>query len=280
MFKNGPKRGSQKSDRFEVFQGSIPAWSLGCPWGGSRAQKHIKMEAQTHILYDFRKMFSRYLETLWKYFVCSLKNKLIVFDVNLLFSLLRLGGKTYGGCFPDASQMPLRCVPDASQMLLKCKLKCNLHFSLHLRWFPPYPRRCLPDASQMPLKCLSDASQVQTQVQFALEFALEVPPRCLSDASQVQTQVQTQVQSALEFALEMPPRCLPDVSQIPLRCLSDVTEMLPRVFQMPFKCLSDACRMALRCFSDILYPNTRICLGSRAGVNIIFRALSEKIYLT
>ena len=114
LFKNGPKRGSRKSDFFVVFQGSIPAWSLGCPWGGSRAQKHVKMEAQTHILYDFRKMFSRYLETLWKYFVCSLKNKLIVFDVNLLFSLLRLGGKTYGGCLPDASQMLPRCLPNPS----------------------------------------------------------------------------------------------------------------------------------------------------------------------
>ena len=85
LFKNCSKRGSQKSDRFEVFQGSIPAWSLGRPWGGSRAQKPVKMEAQTPIFYDFRKMFSRYLETLWKYFVCSLKNKLIVFDVNSLF---------------------------------------------------------------------------------------------------------------------------------------------------------------------------------------------------
>ena len=119
-FKTGQKRGSRKSYFFVVFQGSIPAWSPGRPWGGSRAQKHVKMEAQTHILYDFRKMFSRYLETLWKYFVCSLKNKLIVFDVNLLFSLLRLGGKTYGGCLPYVSQMPPRCLPDASQMCPRC----------------------------------------------------------------------------------------------------------------------------------------------------------------
>ena len=75
LFNNGPKRGSPKSYFFVVFQGPIPAWSLGRPWGGSRAQKHIKMEAQTQIFYDFRKIFSRYLETLWKYFVCSLKNK-------------------------------------------------------------------------------------------------------------------------------------------------------------------------------------------------------------
>ena len=44
-----------------------------------------------------------------------------------------LGGKTYGGCLPDASrcvQMPSRCLPDAS------------------RCFPD-ASRCLPDASQM-----------------------------------------------------------------------------------------------------------------------------------
>ena len=38
--------------------------------------------------------------------------------------------------------------------------------------------------------CLWEASQVQTQVQSALEFALEMPPRCLPDVSQAQTQVQ------------------------------------------------------------------------------------------
>ena len=52
------------------------------------AQKYIKMKAQTQIFYDFRKMFSRYLETLWKYFVCSLKNKLMVFDVKFMFMLV------------------------------------------------------------------------------------------------------------------------------------------------------------------------------------------------
>ena len=78
LFKNGPKRGSQKSG----------TWSLGRPWGGSRAQKHVKMEAQAQIFYDFRKMFSRYLETLWKYFVCSLKNKVIVVDVKFMFMLV------------------------------------------------------------------------------------------------------------------------------------------------------------------------------------------------
>ena len=51
---------------------------------------------------------------------------------SLRLSLLRLGGKTYGGCFPDASQMLPRCFPDASQML----------------------PRCLSDASHMPPRCL------------------------------------------------------------------------------------------------------------------------------
>ena len=83
VHKEGPKKVF-----FVIFQGSISAWSLGRLWGGSRAQKHIKMEAQTQIFYDFRKMFSRYLETLWKYFVCSLKNKLIVFDIKFMFMLV------------------------------------------------------------------------------------------------------------------------------------------------------------------------------------------------
>ena len=48
-----------------------------------------------------------------------------------------LGGKTYGGCLPNVSQMPPRCLPDASQM----------------------SPRCLPDAAQMPLRCLPDASR-------------------------------------------------------------------------------------------------------------------------
>ena len=97
---------------------------------------------------------------------------------------------------------------------------------------------CLLDASQMPPRCLPDASQMSPR-------SSQMPSRCLADASQ------------------MSPRC-----QMPPRCLSDVSEMLSRVFQMPFKCLSDAFQMSLRCLSDILYPNTRNCLGSRAGVMV------------
>ena len=38
----------------------------------------------------------------------------------LFLRLARLGGKTYGGCLPDASQIPSRCLPDASQMPFRC----------------------------------------------------------------------------------------------------------------------------------------------------------------
>ena len=81
--------------------------------------------------------------------------KVVFFEVQLkakcyrmfLLRLARLGGKTYGGCLPDASQMPPRCLPDASQM----------------------PPRCLPDASQMLPRCFPDA--------------FRMPPTCLLDAS-------------------------------------------------------------------------------------------------
>ena len=59
---------------------------------------------------------------------------------------------------------------------------------------------------------------------------------------------------------------MPDASQMTLRCLWDASQSLPDAFQVSFRCLSDAFQMPLRCLSDILYPNTRICLGSRAGV--------------
>ena len=67
LCKNSPTSGSPKSDCFVVFQGSIPAWSLGRPWGGCRAQKHIKMEVQMWIFCYLRTLFSLSLETLWKY---------------------------------------------------------------------------------------------------------------------------------------------------------------------------------------------------------------------
>ena len=38
----------------------------------------------------------------------------------LFLRLARLGGKTYGGCLPDASQMPRRCLSNTSQMPFRC----------------------------------------------------------------------------------------------------------------------------------------------------------------
>ena len=107
------KKKVPKSYLFVVFKVPIPAWSPGWPRGGFQTQKHLKMQLQTLIFCCLGTLLSPSLETLWKYFVCSMNINFIVLDVNLLFSLLRLGGKTYGGCFPDASQMPPRCFQDA-----------------------------------------------------------------------------------------------------------------------------------------------------------------------
>ena len=155
MFKSGPKRGSQKSGTFVVFKVPIPAWSPGWPWGGSQTQKHLKMELQTWIFCYLRTLLSPSLETLWKYFVCSLNDNLIVLDVNLLFSLLRLGGETYGGWLQDASKMASRCVPDASKM----------------------PQRCFKDASKIP----QDASKMPSRWIRCLQYA----SRCLPDAPMI-----------------------------------------------------------------------------------------------
>ena len=57
---------------------------------------------------------------------------------SLRLSLLRLGGKTYGGCLPDASQMP-------------------------------------SDASQMPFRSLSDASSLNDF--FSMIFFSMIPPQ-------------------------------------------------------------------------------------------------------
>ena len=75
------KKRVPKSGRLVIFRVPIPAWSPGRPRGGSKAQKHLKMEPRTYIFCDFGTMLSLSLETLWKYFVCSMNNKLIVLDV-------------------------------------------------------------------------------------------------------------------------------------------------------------------------------------------------------
>ena len=81
LSKKCPQKGSPKSDSFVVFRGSIPAWFLGRPWGGSQAQKHVKIEARTWIFCYFGTMLSLSLEDTLEYFVCSMNNKLIVLDV-------------------------------------------------------------------------------------------------------------------------------------------------------------------------------------------------------
>ena len=89
MMKNkGPQKGY-----FVVFQGAIPAWLLGRHWAGSQAQKHLKVEAWIWIFRFFRIMRSPSLETLWKYFVCSMDNKLIVLDVQFTVVFAQAGGK-------------------------------------------------------------------------------------------------------------------------------------------------------------------------------------------
>ena len=79
-------------------------WFLGAFWGvylsmvsrasqgGSHAQKHLKMQPQTCILCFFRTMFSSSLETLWKYFVCSMNNQILVFDAQFTVVFASAGG--------------------------------------------------------------------------------------------------------------------------------------------------------------------------------------------
>ena len=75
------KKRIPKSDLLVIFKIPIPAWSPGRARGGSQAQKHLKMEAWTWIFCYLRTLLSPSLETLWKYFVCSMNNELIVLDV-------------------------------------------------------------------------------------------------------------------------------------------------------------------------------------------------------
>ena len=97
--------------------------------------------------------------------------KVVFFEVQLkakcyrmrFLRLARLGGKTYGGCLPDASQMSPRCLPDVSQM-------------------SQMSPRCLPDVSQMSSRCLPDASRMSPR---CFPDVSQTPPKCLPDASQM-----------------------------------------------------------------------------------------------
>ena len=108
--------------------------------------------------------------------------------LSLRLSLLRLGGKTYGGCLPDASQMPPRCLqmpPDAS--------RCPQ--------MPPDASRCLqiPQDASRCLQMFPDASRCLPDAYRCLQMPpyLQMPPdaaRCfqmLPDASQMLTDTQT-----------------------------------------------------------------------------------------
>ena len=138
------KRRSPKSGLFVVFAASIPAWFVGCPWGGSRAQKHIKMEARTWIFcYNLGPCF-HFLWRLFEIFAVFREQQIDSTRCSVYRCLcLGLGGKPT----VDASQMPPRCLPDASQMRLRCLPDAS-------QMLP----RCFPDASQMPFGCLPHAS--------------------------------------------------------------------------------------------------------------------------
>ena len=64
-----------------------------------------------------------FLKSSGLFFVCSYSCRgglsVTFIQVKSQHSSTWLGGKTYGGCLPDSSQMPPRCLPDGSQMTLR-----------------------------------------------------------------------------------------------------------------------------------------------------------------
>ena len=101
-----------------------------------------KRFSKTHAL-------SMFLNSSGLFFVCSYscRGRLSVtfIQVKSQHSSTWLGGKTYGGCLPnasqmlpDASQMPPRCFPDVSQMLPRCLPDSSWCFQMpHPSWFLP-----------------------------------------------------------------------------------------------------------------------------------------------
>ena len=57
---------------FEVFSMPFPGWSPRRPQTGSKAQKHVKMEAPKRIFCCFVSSISYSLEAFWRWFVQSL----------------------------------------------------------------------------------------------------------------------------------------------------------------------------------------------------------------
>ena len=84
------------------------------PWGGSWAQKYVKMEAQTWIFYDFRKLFPRDFGDTLEIFPVFHDLQIDNTRCSVYGCLcLGLGGKPT----VDASQMLPRCLPDAVCLL-------------------------------------------------------------------------------------------------------------------------------------------------------------------
>jgi hypothetical protein len=78
------KRRVPESDFFMVFRVPIPGWAPRRPQAGSKAQKHVKMEAWKWISGYFITMISYSLETLGRCFVYSMNNLLIILDVKFM----------------------------------------------------------------------------------------------------------------------------------------------------------------------------------------------------
>ena len=66
------------------FRVPIPGWAPRRPQAGSKAQKHVKMEAWRWISGYFITMISYSLETLGRCFVYSMNNLLIILDVKFM----------------------------------------------------------------------------------------------------------------------------------------------------------------------------------------------------
>ena len=79
-----PKRRVPQSDFFVVFRVPIPGWSPGRPQTGSKAQKHVRMEALRWIFCYVVTNISYSLDIFWRCFLHSMNNVLIILDVKFI----------------------------------------------------------------------------------------------------------------------------------------------------------------------------------------------------
>ena len=115
MFEIPPKMRSKKV----IFLRFFEVWRQRCSQGGPKGSPR-------HLLGSNLREKGAKMET-------KCHEKVVFFEVQLkakcyrmrFLRLARLGGKTYSGCLPDASQMPPRCLPDASQIPLFCVFDCT-----------------------------------------------------------------------------------------------------------------------------------------------------------